>query len=340
MNNLIETEELTHMADDVLNDERHYIVKCIRKWGNAASDAVLDSTTKIFQSPDIEGVVGYRLEANCIVVLGDPICAPAEMYKLALAFHKHFEAYRIIYLFVSENFGRWALNNVCKIMLEYGEELIVDPLSAPLEGAKGSLARRKSRHAQNEGATVIEYTGCDEVLEKHIENVGDKWLQGRQGPQIYISHVRLFADRMGKRWFYASYKGSVVGVVMLSRLEAKQGWLLNRLMITPQAPHGTSELLVTSVIEALKAQGCHVLTFGVVPLGQLGTIDGFGRSFSWLLRQAFRIAQWIFRLEGKKTFWGKFQPTAERSFLLFGRSRIGLKEIQALTRALNVCIKV
>ena len=96
--------------------------------------------------------------------------------------------------------------------------------------------RRKTKHALHEGVAVTEYLEADNQLESAMERVGEAWLSRRRGPQIHISHIRLFADRYGKRWFYAQQAGRVVGVVVLNQLQMRQGWLMNHLMLA-RSPH-------------------------------------------------------------------------------------------------------
>jgi hypothetical protein len=51
---------------------------------------------------------------------------------------------------------------------------------------------------------------------------------------------------------------------------------------------------------------------------------------------AFYAAKAIFSLVGASKFWEKFNPAAERTFLLFSMRGIGVKEVRAISRAMNV----
>jgi lysylphosphatidylglycerol synthetase-like protein (DUF2156 family) len=322
------------------DSERDQLVALIRRWGGLTSDALLDPSCKFFSTPHIEGIIGYRIESNCAVVFGDPVCAPHDIPALTQAFHQNCleRGNSVIYLMSSETFARWAIQNICKSLVEFGEELYLDPHCHPMErhGTHASLVRRKVRHALKEGTTVKEYLSQDPQLEHAIEQVGMAWLQSRRGPQVHISRVYLFNDRLGKRWFYAQHGEEIIGVVVLNQLQAKQGWLLNHLMIKPHAPHGTQELLVISALEALQREGCHFVSFGAVPSSQLGEMIGVSKFSSWVSPLIFKMIYKIFHLSGLKMFWGKFHPEAERSYLLFSQSHIGFKEMRALMHAMNV----
>ena len=128
----------------------------------------------------------------------------------------------------------------------------------------------------------------------------------------------------------------MVGIVVLNVLESHNGWLLNHLMIAPEAPGGTPELLVISALDALKQEGCTFATFGAVPNTKLGEISGLGSVASWTARLIYQAAYHLFHLKGHKMFWGKFQPQTKPSYLLFSRPQIGYQEIKALMQSLNV----
>lgn len=317
--------------------ERAATVALVRRYAGSATDAILDPATKIFTSPGIKGLIGYRVESGNAIIFGDPAAPSSDKQKLALAFDQFTKenGLTVIYIAASEEFAKWAIHRICSVMVEFGNELTIDPQDDPREktGTRGSLVRRKVRHAQNEGVAVHEYTGNDKELEKSIEQVGEKWLKARKGPQIHISNVLLFMDREGKRWFYAKKGNKIIGVVVINRLEAYQGDLMNHLMITSDAPNGTPELLVVTALEALAHEDCHYVTFGTAPATRLGDIQGISPFSAGIARLIFKLARLIFRLDSHK-FWEKFHPNSSRCFLLLSKG-IGLNELRSIKGALK-----
>lgn len=319
-------------------------VACVRRWGGSTTDAILDPVCQIFRTLDVDGLIGYRAENRCAIVFGDPACSQSQVKNLVEAFHEYCakEGLKIIYLIISEEFARWLIQNgYCKSMIEYGEELILDPHHDPRkkEGVHASLVRRKVRHALRESVIVKEYTPADDQIEKGIVQVGEEWLKARKGPQIHFSHVHSFNHREGKRWFYAEKTGQIIGAVILNRLEKHQGWLLNHLMFNPEAPHGVPELLIVTALEVLSQEGCKYVTFGTVPASQLGEIVGLGIFSKCLARGVYSLANTIYHLSGKKSFWEKFDPAGKKAFLTFKDTHIGLREVIALKKALNATLR-
>jgi len=319
-------------------EEIQTVEQMVHCWGCPLSEAVLDSCS-YFQTPELEGVIGYRLSNRYAVVLGDPICPPEKKMLLAEAFQKFCQEHQLscIYFLVSEKFAKWAVGHHCKILLEVGEEIIFKPQIDPTIGHRGSKLRNKIHHAQHQGLSVKEYLSSDPELEKKILDVGKKWVKARKGPQIYLGNLNFFENRLGKRWFYLQdEKQNILGMALLCRLDAHGGWLLKFLIIIPGAPRGSSELLMVSLLEVLRQEECRFLTYGIVPADYLGEISGLGKINALLAKMLFKIAKWVFRLSQKKLYWRQFQPHTESSYLLFSSSSIGIEELRALAVAIKM----
>jgi lysylphosphatidylglycerol synthetase-like protein (DUF2156 family) len=331
---------LTAQVPSSLN--RDTIVNLVRRYATAATDAVLDPETLIFHVDYIEGLIGYRLEKECVVVYGDPICAQADRESLTEAFHKFCKEKNksIVYLIVSDHFAEFALEKCYGAIVEYGEELYIDPFNDPTKnvGVNAQLVRRKCRRAEKENVAVVEYTEKNSELEQQMNLVSKKWLEARNGPQIHISNIFLFDDVKGKRWFYAKQNEKIVGLVVLNRLEESQGWLINHLMITPDCPSGTSELLIISALNVLREENCHYVTFGNVPAQNITNIVGLSSFKAAIVKMLFSLSKKFFRLDSKKMFWAKFNPESKKSYLLFEGGHVGLKELRGLVKALNIKI--
>lgn len=313
-------------------------LQLVREWGGVTSEAVLNSCTH-FSDPSCEGLIGYRTHGRSAVVLGEPICPPEQIEKLVSKFHEFCakEGKSVLYLAAREPFAKWSHPSFCKIRIEFGQEMTLNPQEDhPKEGAHGRLVRRKLRHATKEGVAVKEYTNQDPVLEAAMEKAAKSWLKRRHGFQLYISELKLFNNRLGKRWFYACHQDQVVGVLMATELRAKKGWLFNRLAVAPGAPHGTPELLVLSAIDTIKAEGSSYISFSVVTNNSLGEVQGLGIASTYMVHGIFQLIKLFFPISGTKKFWEKFCPHPQPLYLLFSNKSVKLSEINSLLKALNI----
>jgi lysylphosphatidylglycerol synthetase-like protein (DUF2156 family) len=329
-------------AHSITTIHKNSISNSIRRLGNHFSIALLNPTCTFFSIPSIDGIIGYCVNSQCAIVLGDPVCAPQDMPVLAQAFHNYAQKQfkNTIYIATSEDFVNFALYQTCNIALEIGQEIILDPSvnQKTRTGMKASQLRNKYNQSVRDGICVKEYTTYDALLEKAFEDVAKAWLKNRQGLQIYNLPINIFAGRTNKRWFYAEHNQKIVGVVILNRLDMHQGWVLNILMITPEAPNTTSEFIVLNVLETLRGEQCTFFSIGTLPATELGRVEGLGDYATWITRTLFNAPKKIFHLQDRQRYWKKFQPSIKPSFVLFEKSRIGFREIMGIMRTLNVNI--
>lgn len=319
---------------------KNQLSELINQWGGPVSISLLDPRCEIFSSPALKGAVGYFKVQNNAVIFGDPVCCPEDKPKLAQAFHDFSKetSLNYIYLAVSDRFCKWAMNNGCQTLLEIEEELIIDPANYPKSGHNGRLLHKKINHAKHFNVVINEYNNDNPMIKEKIMEVETVWLKTRKGPQIYMAHIDFFDDDCGKRCFYAEQNGRLVGAIFLMRMEANQGWLLYLLMTIPEAPGGTSEALVLTVLDQLTQEDCHYFSFGVSTTEKMGEIFGLGKVSSWVARNCFSVAKKIFPLDKRRSFWKKFEPYPERSFVLFSTPYISFKEIYAIMKTVNASL--
>lgn len=317
------------------------ISKLIHQYGGPASNAFFDEGFNIFTSPTVEGIIGYRVVSDCAIVYGDPLCSQDNLTTLTSEFEQFCKQhkYPLIYLITSQNFSKWALENGrAHAKIEVGEELFLVPSELPKQGHNARTLRNKVKHAQKEGLTFHEYHDNDPDMEKAIEKASHEWLKGRSGPQIYLSHVHLFEDKASGRWFYVKQNDNIAGVLFLNKLGSKNGWLLDRLMPLPDAPGGTSEMLVIETLQQLEKEGCQYISFGIATGDHLGEIVGLGKCSTWLARNVFRAANRAFHLDNRKKYWSKYDPQSTPVSALFKDPHVKLKTVFALSKALNVSL--
>ena len=183
----------------MMNTYNHDMVaECIAQWGNADSIALLDPQSLIFSVPHMQGIIGYRTQVGCAVVLADPVCPADTLSSLTMAFHdyckEHFKT--VMYALASERFAQWALHSTCKSALSIGHELIIDPRN-DIKAGNGSSVRRlrnKYNHALRSGIIINEYVGNDTNIEQAMEQLREVWLQNRQGMQVQFGNRFIFTS--------------------------------------------------------------------------------------------------------------------------------------------------
>lgn len=326
-----------------MTDIPHSISECIARWGSSSSVALLDPACEIFRSARWPGIIGYKQQSNHIIVFGDPLCEPAHRLDLTKEFHQQFEAdaRNIIYVATTKAFAEDSLQANCEAAIGIGQEIILDPTHDPRaeKGDRASLLRGKCNQATRHHVTIHEYTDSDPALEKAMEAVGDSWVKGREGPQIYLHHVDIFSHREHKRFFYAECEGNVVGVLILNRMDAHNGWLMSLSLVDRTASKGTSELLIVSCLEILAKEECHYFSIGTVPVPAIRDIQGLGFMKSFFVRSSYRCAKKFFHLGDRESYWTKFHPRSEEIYLVLSKPSLGMGSVLGIMTALNASPK-
>nr|MBA2729075.1 DUF2156 domain-containing protein [Parachlamydiaceae bacterium] len=305
------------------------------KYGRAASEAMFDFPCQFFRAPECLGIIPYRIESKCAVVIGDPICPPEEIHKLAKAFNEYCNKsnLNIIYIIVSEKFAKWAMSSHCNILIEICQEVIFDPQQDTRHVSK--RIKHRVENSIKYGLKIHEYIPKDQSIENILNQIGSEWEKAIKGPNIYIGHLNFFESYLGKRWFYVKDGDEITSMAMLCRVESCDGWLLKFLITKPHVYHDTSEFLFISVLNILKEENCNFLTKGVLPLEHLGELSGLGPISKFLAKKIFKFVFTHYKFKTRNEYWLRHNPKSESAYLLFRNSYIGLNEIRALMKVMR-----
>lgn len=114
---------------------------------------------------------------------------------------------------------------------------------------------------------------------------------------------------------------------------------MNRLLLDPDAPHGTPELLVVTALKKLKQWEGKPVCFIWNDTKRASRQDRRVKSFSFKRSPiCYQIAAKIYRLDGLRGFWGKFEPKSEASYVAFNSKGITISGIRALMHAFNASV--
>lgn len=319
-------------------------VDLIRKYGGVVSHAALDPSHRSFRTPNVDGLISFLLVSRHAVVQGDPICAPQNTAYLADAFADYCagNGWSIIYVTASASLQAYAHERGYASM-EFAALLIASPQDDPEEGPLAHHLRQHLNHARRAGVMVHEYRGePDANLEIKTKAICEAWLGGRHGLQMYLGRPRLFDDRVGRRWFLAEQAGKVIGFLSMLRVGCTECQdLINLVFCSPSAPLYTNELMIATALQALRKEGIRSVCLGVGPLDVLGRVEGCSTIVEWLSRKLYYLfSTKLMHQHDKTVFWEKFHVRQrEPLYLLFQSPNIGLREIYALSKALNFSLR-
>ena len=161
------------------------------------------------------------------------------------------------------------------------------------------------------------------------------------GPGKGASHERYFAHAEALE---GKGREATVAWVMRKRhyrgvLRAQDGYLLEHILVAPDAPSGTSEILIVGALEALRAEGCGAATFGPAPGAAIGATKNLGKISEAVARAVYDAAVRLFHLDSRTRYRQTFQAArALPSYVLLNPPRMGVREALGLFRAFNVSL--
>lgn len=237
---------------------------------NTHAHLIAYADVEYFQARHVEGLVGYFRVPGLMVALGDPLCDPAHYPAVLdefLAAAQRAQAVPCSILnspalrTVAEARGMWAL--------KIGEQFIFDLASYRPRGNAAKKVRSAANKARRLGVTVREMhpTGePDDPESQAIRWVAERWIGGKRATaDLFLLGLHLFESRQHKRYFGAFLDGVPQAVLICSPIPCRQGILFEDMVRLRDARVSPSELLVLSALEALRAEGLKMATFGCQP---------------------------------------------------------------------------
>ncbi len=187
-----------------------------------------------------------------------------------------------------------------------GEQPSWDPAAwdATVRGA--ASLREQLRRARAKGVSVRPV--ASEAMEdsssaerRAVEALIARWLGSKgMAPMGFLVDVQPFGFARERRYFVAEREGAVVGFLAAVPVYARNGWLFEDLLRSPDAPNGTAELVFDAAMRALAAEGSHYVTLGLAPLA--GASGWLGVAKVW--------TRALYDFDGVRAFKAKLRPHA------------------------------
>lgn len=276
-------------------------------------------------SPDavVAGVTARRAWVAC----GEPTSPdPAETARRIET-----EGGRVCWFGVGEQFAADLCSDGSHSAILVGSQPVWRPaLWAEMVERHGSL-RSQFRHAKNRGVTVHEtrsINGLQECL--------DSWLQRHALPPLrFLAAPTDLQDTDGRRVFAAQLCGAVVGFLVAAPIPAARAWLVEQIARRPDAPSGTSELLIDVAMRSFAADGSHEATLGLSPLSNMGAPGrGFGQGAVGCALRLMRVCgRRLYNFEGVERFKAKLRPDEWRPVFAVVPGRWTLSDLGSVVEA-------
>ncbi|HEY4186461.1 MAG TPA: phosphatidylglycerol lysyltransferase domain-containing protein [Polyangia bacterium] len=289
----------------------------LRRHGwNATSFQLREQGFSFFWSDD-DACVGYVDTGRAWVAAGAPVAAPERLAEVAKAFVAAARAARRRVCFFAVE-ARFVTQSGLRA-LAIGDQPMWNPQTwgdvvAASRGLREQLRRARAKGVSVRALPPGDAADDDGPLARALVGVTQRWLGTREmAPMGFLVSVEPLPRFPEHRFYLAERDGRLLAFLQATPIFARRGWLFQNLLRLPEAPNGTSELLIDAGLRDVAREGCDMVTMGLAPLS--GNIPR-------PLAAVRKLGRPLFDFEGLRAFREKLRPTEwSPQFLCFPRSQ-------------------
>lgn len=283
------------------------VLEAVRKYGyNATAFQVLEPGFEYWFAPDDAGTVAYVDTGSAWVAAGAPLAPAAKLAEVAEQFAEAAarSGRRASFVAVEERFLRAAARLDLQV-LQIGEQPVWDPRAWPAITKASRSLREQLRRARAKGVTIelLEPQALADAaspVRAQVEQLLRAWLSSRNlAPLGFLVQLHVFSYLAERRCFIARQHDRVIGFLGMIPVYARGGWFIEDFLREPNAPNGTSELMIDAAMQAAAREGAEFVTLGLSPLA--GTVVP-------ALRWVSRLGATLYDFAGLHAFKAKLKP--------------------------------
>lgn len=287
-------------------------------------------------SAGVAFTVGHCLGQRVWMGAGGPVCAPEARAATARAFESAARAHGARPAWFGVDTPMVDLIGPGHAALVVGAEPIWDPAAwSATVSARASLRSQVGRAAR-QGVVYAEVDAPAAAADAGVQAVLADWLGTRGMPPLGFLADPFVLDRPGDRRAFvarAGGAGRVVGVLWLSPIPARNGWLVEWNWRGAGAPNGVTDGLLNASMAAVAAEGAAFATLGLVPLSSFAPPSHPPPSpaLRLLLRWTRAHARRFYRFDGLERFKAKYRPGRwEPLHLVVPGTHVGIRDLYAV----------
>lgn len=274
-----------------------------------------DKATFIYKNT----LIAYKICANDVVVLGDPVGPCEEIHAAILNFNTFCSQHdwKLSFFQCSNKYlDHYFVNGFGKIKI--GSEAIVDVKNFDLVGPKKKDFRNRIRKLEKLGFFTKTYSSVSDELFARLQIISNEWLDEpnrvERGFSLgYFSRKYLEDSEI---MTVENDLGEIVAFVNLVPSYEKGQATIDLMRKSKNAPSGVMDYIFVKAILALQETGYKSLSLGLAPMS--GFQEGEEISFAeFAVHSIFRRLNFLFNYEGLKVFKDKFATKWEPKFLAF-----------------------
>lgn len=263
--------------------------------------------------PEVDGAIIYGEFGRVWLAAGDPLAKPEDIKTLVKGFMAAATNANRIGAFVpaTERFAREGIQ-LGLSAIKIGAAPYFDLKAWRPRGNSAKKMRAGVNQALRAGVSIASIYEFNEDLRRETTELCLQWLKARRAATTFGWLLALdpFLRSEQKKMFAARDNNNrLVGLLAASPIPARDGWYLEDVLRAPDAPPGTSDLLVFEALQQLQESGAAMATLGTAPLAKEGA-DDISTHDHPVIERALRLASKrlsaFYNFEGMRRFKGKF----------------------------------
>jgi lysylphosphatidylglycerol synthetase-like protein (DUF2156 family) len=298
-------------------NEKDCIESSLKKYGYGSLSFVsLYPGIRFFSVPGIEGFIPYIRNNDLTLGACEPVCDPENIYLLAKIFLELSlkETEYVGFIPVSER-TQPILKAIGFDSISIGKEPIFDLKNLKKQDGK---VRNSISRAIKKGLKVVPFNS---IYEKDISTYSRRWERTREMPAMqFLFELNPLELKEYKKYFLLiDDENRLKAFLSCSPIYERNGWNLHDLVREENAPHGCSELLITSALNLLAEEGYSMASYGLAPLSKLPSSDINHPIVNKVLRYSYEKLSFIYHFQSLEYFKDKFEPNywEENSFCFY-----------------------
>lgn len=299
----------------------------LRHGWNAASYQILNPGMRLWFSAAGDAVAGYGVHGRVRVVAGAPVCAPERLRSAAGELEADAAAHgqRVVFFGAGMRLERAYAASPSHAMVDLGAQPVWDPHDWIGIVARRSSLRAQLHRAANKDVRVERWPVQQARASEAIHGVLHDWLASRGLPPLRFMVTPGVLERGDDRRVFVARRGDdgpVVAYLVATPVPARDGWLVEQWPRSPEAPNGTTHLLVDAAMRSFAADGSRYVTLGLAPLSDRGAGDFTQPAWLRVLLHWLRAhGRRFYNFEGLEAFKAGMQPAAWEPIFAIAQGR-------------------
>ncbi|NNM84964.1 MAG: DUF2156 domain-containing protein [Phycisphaerales bacterium] len=267
-------------------------------------------------------VIGYKQRGHYLVCGGEPACSQMEYREVLAEFElwARRQGLEAIYFGVEKEAARQH-HRYASIAL--GAEPIWEPSHWNVCMGQSSGFRKQLRRATNKGISIVEMAAGAASARDRMRRALARWVASRAMPPLgFLADVRPpWVANEQQVVLAGEQHGQMVAYITACPIPQGRGYLIDQIVRTPDAPNGTSELLIDAMMRRLYQQGAQFVSLGLVALSQHAPKASMEASWLGMAQRLARRygSQW-YNFAGLEAFRSRLRPQRwEPLYMMFSR---------------------